>query len=326
MRLTNRNKLDPIPKSESLITVAVVGQQAKLVSNAESQRTWKMVRFRYQFPGLAPDTCIQNIKEMLSMCVGLAPYDQKIFKNGLQIKNTDTLQSAGIRDNDVLQLEKRRLGSLAPIARRRRNIVPKVRAHTQSYQSMRLGGMWGAVRVADGASAIDMWKRRMEQAAAQKMKPLKLCDTDRELTFLCNRIRKKRMAERLEQRECIEAQLMREWARAFCFEIPVPDLTSSTVADVVKPRSNRRVIRRRQSGWSDPNRWSTPAWVPAAQALGKFFRWNRGLTRWTGRTLLRFYNPKTIDSDSLTRAQKKEEEMSIRREAMQILHARRVDE
>ena len=91
--------------------------------------------------------------------------------------------------------------------------------------------------------------------------------TDREFKLMCDRVREERMQERSEQRACIEAQLMREWARVFCSDIPVPDLASTTVADVVKPRSTRLVIRRRQSGWSNPDRWSTPAWVPAAQAL-----------------------------------------------------------
>lgn len=332
MDLSSPRRLPALAKSKSerALTVVVVGQQATLVSNAESRRTWKMVRFRHEFPGLARDTSIKNIKEMLSMLVGIAPNHQEILRNGLQLKDTDTLQSQGIGHNEMLRLEKRRLGSLAPIARRRDKSSPKVQQPMQSYQSMqayqsmRSGGMWGGVRAANGATAIEVWKRRIEQAAAENYRKETnkwFTDKDIKFTSMCDHVRKKR----LQQISDKEAQLMRrEWARAFCdFDRPLPNLT---LAEVIKPQSTRRIIRKRESGWHS-KRWSTPRWVTASQTLGKFFRRNPGLARWTGRTLLRFYNPKSVcDENDQTPKQKRDEEQIIRMQAMAILRARKVDE
>ena len=74
------------------LTVFVVGEQAMLASTAESQRTWKMMRFRHEFPDLNPDVSIGQIKEMLGMLVGIAPQHQELCLRGVECRNSQTLE------------------------------------------------------------------------------------------------------------------------------------------------------------------------------------------------------------------------------------------
>ena len=74
------------------LTVFVVGEQAMLASTAESQRTWKMMRFRHEFPDLSPDVSIGQIKEMLGMLVGIAPQHQELCLRGVKCRNSQTLE------------------------------------------------------------------------------------------------------------------------------------------------------------------------------------------------------------------------------------------
>ena len=74
------------------LTVFVAGEQAMLVSTAESQRTWKMMRFRHEFPDLNPDVSIGQIKEMLGMLVGIAPQHQELCLRGVKCWNSQTLE------------------------------------------------------------------------------------------------------------------------------------------------------------------------------------------------------------------------------------------
>ena len=64
----------------------------------------------------------------------------------------DRVQTAGVKNNEVFRLTKRRLGSLAPVARNLRDPKRKQLRPAQhfSYENQRNNGMWGR-RVGSGA-------------------------------------------------------------------------------------------------------------------------------------------------------------------------------
>lgn len=142
-------------------------------------------------------------------------------------------------------------------------------------------------------------------------------------TFLntCAMLEATRGQERLHAIRLKEGQCVREWARAFCHEKPIPKL------EILERRSNRSLIRKKKILWQNGAEWEIPLWVSASQALGNFFRQYPGLCRWTGGMLLRYYNPELSPQQvtkalAITPRQERQEGIDIRKEAVKILRAR----